>query len=172
MHLVTSSIFLPSYIAYLTPTSQEHLLRGYFLVSLGWWVSRGRPKLNIKGFYESTSPHPLPTGALPTPHEKALHPADPKKAVTPNAWLPIIESSVTHQDDHLPKLQRALAHYARLYGTREPGEADFKGTELPDANLLDGTLFIRVAGLAAKRMGRVREGEAPGSFWDMKGFDN
>ncbi|KAF5375830.1 hypothetical protein D9615_008230 [Tricholomella constricta] len=170
MHLVTSSIFLAAYAAYLTPSSQEHLLRGYFLVSLGWWVSRGRPNLDIKGFYETTSAHPKPSGALPTPNKKALSPSDPAKVVNPNAWLPVIETCVVHADDHLPKLQRALAHYASLYGTREAGEADFEATELPGAELLDGTLFIRAAGLTATRMGRVREGEEPADFWDRNGF--
>ncbi|KAF8063382.1 hypothetical protein FPV67DRAFT_1506313 [Lyophyllum atratum] len=169
MHLVTSSIFLASYTAYLTPSSQEHLLRGYLLVCLGWWVSRGRPNLDIKGFYATTSPHPPPSGPLPTPHKDALHPSDPAKAVTPNAWLPIIESALLHPDDHFPKLQRALAHYGSLYGTREAGQPDFKGTELKDADKLDGSLFIRVSGLAAGRLGRVREGDPPKN-WDRNGF--
>ncbi|KAG6841594.1 hypothetical protein C0991_009350 [Blastosporella zonata] len=169
MHLVTSSIFLASYVAYLTPSSQEHLLRGYLLVSIGWWVSRGRPALDIAGFYAATSAHPLPSGPLPSPSKHTLKPADSTKAVVPNAWLPIIATSVVHPDDHLPKLQRALAHYNSLYGTREPGLPDFAAKGLPGAEQLDGTLFIRASGLAAKRLGRVREGEDAGS-WDMHGF--
>ncbi|KAG5637382.1 hypothetical protein H0H81_004759 [Sphagnurus paluster] len=170
MHLVTSSLFLSAYAAYLKPSSQEHLLRGYLLISLAWWVSRGRPALNIPAFFSSTSTsapaHPLPTGPLPTPHPSALA---GKHAVTPNAWLPIIETAVVHPDDHLPKLQRALAHYNSLYGARGPGELDFKATGLEGAEVLDGTLFVRAAWLTARRMGRVREGEAPGE-WDNGGF--
>ncbi|KAG6908240.1 hypothetical protein DXG01_005633 [Tephrocybe rancida] len=168
MHLVTSSIFLASYITYLKPSSQEHLLRGYLLVSIGWWVSRGRPALDIGGFYDATSPYPLLSGSLPPP-DNTLKPKDPSKAVTPNAWLPIIETSVVHPDDHLPKLQRALAHYSSLYGTREPGQPDFAATELAGAEKLDGSLFIRASGLAANSMGRVREGEEAGS-WGRDGF--
>ncbi|KAG5333941.1 hypothetical protein C0989_004595 [Termitomyces sp. Mn162] len=169
MHLVTSSIFLPSYVAYLKPSSIEHLFRGYLLISLGWWISRGRPVLNISEFYASTTSHPLPSGAIPSPNKDTLRPTNPTKVVTPNAWLPIIETSVVHPDDHLPKLQRALAHYATLYGTREMGRKDFAGTELEGAEKLDGTLFIRVAGLTAERLGRVREGQEAGK-WDRKGF--
>jgi len=62
-----------------------------------------------------------------------------------------------------------LAHYEALYGLREPGLADFKGTELPSAERLDGTLFIRVAGLTARRKGSVREGEET-IPWDRNGF--
>ncbi|KAG6856964.1 hypothetical protein H0H87_011634 [Tephrocybe sp. NHM501043] len=169
MHLVTSSIFLASFVAYLKPSSQENLLRGYLLVSIGWWVSRGRPALSISDFYASTSPYPLPSGPLPNPNNDSLKAKDPTKAVTPNPWLPIIETSVVHPDDHLPKLQRALGHYASLYGTREAGEPDFVGTELKGAEKLDGTLFIRASGLAAERLGRVREEGKAGS-WDRNGF--
>lgn len=38
MHLVTSSIFIPSIAAYLSPRSQVLLLRSYFRVCLGWCV--------------------------------------------------------------------------------------------------------------------------------------
>lgn len=60
-------------------------------------------------------------------------------------------------------------HYASVYGGREAGRADFKGTELEGAEVLDGTLFVRVAGLSDARMGRVREGEGERS-WDRQGF--
>jgi hypothetical protein len=157
MHLVTSSLFLPSYIAHLTLASQEILLRSYLLVSLTWWVSRGRPDLNINAFFELTSTHPTPSGPLPTPDKSALPLPSSPKTVTPNAWLPIIETSLVHPDDHLIKLQRSLRHYGSLFGSRPAGLPDFKNTELPGADKIDGSLFIRVAGLTTKRMGRVRE---------------
>lgn len=169
MHLVTSSIFLASYVPYLKPSSLEHLLRGYLLVSLGWWISRGRPALKIAEFYASTTSYPSPSGVLPSPHKDALQLTDPTKVITPNPWLSIIQTSIVHPDDHLPKLQRALAHYASLYGTREAGQSDFVGTELEGAEKLDGSLFIRVAGLTAERLGRVREGQEAG-HWDRNGF--
>ncbi|KAG6834242.1 hypothetical protein H0H93_010978, partial [Arthromyces matolae] len=171
MHLVTSSLFLGTLVSYLKPSSQEHLLRGYLLVSLGWWISRGRPSLHISSFYKSTSSYkfPLPSGDLPSPNKDSLNPGDPTRVVTPNPWLPILETSVVHPDDHLPKLQRALAHYSSLYGTREAGQEDFKGSGLEGAEVLDGSLWIRVAGLAAERLGRVREGQSAGK-WDRHGF--
>ncbi|KAG6867506.1 hypothetical protein C0993_001915 [Termitomyces sp. T159_Od127] len=169
MHLVTSSIFLAPYVACLKPSSIEHLLRGYLLVSLAWWISRGRPSPNIAEFYASTTSYPSPSGAVPSPHKDALQLTDPTKVITPNAWLPIIQTSIVHPDDHLPKLQRALAHYASLYGTREAGRKDFTETELEGAEKLDGSLFIRVAGLTAERLGRVREGKEAG-HWDRDGF--
>ncbi|KAF8881611.1 hypothetical protein BD779DRAFT_1675363 [Infundibulicybe gibba] len=169
MHLVTSSLFLPSLLAYLSPTSQEILLRAYFVTSLSWWVARGRPAFSIPAFFNNTTAHPPPSGPLPTPHPDSLLSSPPAQAITPNPWLPIIETSITHPDDHLPKLQRALAHYSRVYGTRSSGLSDFRETELAGAEVLDGSLFIRVAGLTAERMGRVREGKKP-IEWDRKGF--
>lgn len=89
------------------------------------------------------------------------------EAVTPNGWHPIIQSTLTHPDDHLPKLQRSLSEYAIHFGLTPAGT--FKNTELKDAELIDGTLFIRAAGLTLSRLGWVREGQAPGS-WDSTGF--
>ena len=177
-HLLTSLVFLASLLASLQPPSQALLLRYYFAASIATFILRGRPNLNIKSLYESEETvYPLPGGTLPTPHEKALPPprADPNriKAITPNPWVPIIETSLTHPHEHLIKVQRTLAHFSALYGTRGPGanEGGLAGAaeELEGAELLDGTLFIRVAGLTAKKMGRVREGEASGEL-DYTGF--
>ncbi|KAF8333684.1 hypothetical protein F5887DRAFT_921889 [Amanita rubescens] len=178
MHLVTSAIFLPSVLSFLSPPSQDLLLRVYFASTLAFYVIRGRPSLNIKSFYEyQETVYPLPGGALPTPHETALPraAADPNrvKAVTPNPWLPIIATSLVHPNEHLVKLQRALAQFNTLFGARGQGgkEGGLEGAtqEMKDAELLDGTLFIRVAGLTAKKMGRVREGEVNGD-WDFTGL--
>lgn len=170
MHSVTSSIFLPTVLAHLTPTSQELLLRAHFTICLTWWVARGRPRFDIPGFFAADTLHPAPSGPLPTPYEGSLPAANSPVAVTPNPWMPIIETSLVHPDDHLPKLQRALAHWGRMYGMRGPGMQDFARTELQGADVLDGSLFIRTAGLTAKSMGRMREGEVPVVFWDREGF--
>ncbi|KAF9467673.1 hypothetical protein BDZ94DRAFT_1248738 [Collybia nuda] len=169
MHLVTSSIFLGSFMHHLTPMSQGVLLRGYFLASLAWWVSRGCADLDIKRFSKHTTTHPARSGPLPTPENSTLPFPSSPKAVTPNPWLPIIETSLVHPDEHLSKLQRALFHYSSLFGARPAGLLDFQNTELSGAEVIDGSLFIRVAGLTAKRMGRVREGEKMGD-WDRSGF--
>ena len=164
--MVTSSIFLPSFIAYLTPSSQELLLRGYFFVSLAWWVARGRPALNITKFFSGTNPKPSPalSDKVPKPHQSAVASSN-----VPNPWLPLIANSVIHPSDHHAKLQRALAHYGTLYGKREARSQDFMGTELEGAEELDGSLFVRVAGLTDERLGRVIDGEEDRE-WDRTGF--
>ncbi|KIN92950.1 hypothetical protein M404DRAFT_80789, partial [Pisolithus tinctorius Marx 270] len=103
------------------------LLRAYLQTILTWWVARGRPALNIKSFMTSTPTEPASTD---------------KKPIS-NPFLPIIQSTIVHPDDHLPKIQRAFAHYSTLFGAKPAGY--HKDTELEDAELLDGSLFVRAA---------------------------
>jgi hypothetical protein len=162
MHMVTSSLFLPSLIAYLSPRSQVLLLRGYLTMVLTWWVMRGRPTLNIKSFMTTTSVEPsVPT----TPASKTS--LTTEMTPTPNPFLPILQSAITHPNDHLVKIQRTFAHFDTLYGTRPAGY--FKGTELADAELLDGSLFLRASLLTADYVGWVREGKEPRQF-SFEGF--
>lgn len=170
LHLVTSSLFLHSLTAYLSPTSTSILLRTYLANCLAWWVARGRPPLPIQDIYASVSAHPIERGAPHTqPGKDTLTASDP----SPNPWLPIMQTTLGHPDDHLCKLQRALAHFAALYGTTPAGHfaplADVNGAPLEGAEVLDGTLFLRVAGLSANRLGWMREGEG-NKGWDFKGF--
>jgi hypothetical protein len=55
-----------------------------------------------------------------------------------------------HPDDHMLKIQRTFAHFSSLYGARPKGY--FKGTELEGAEELDGSLFLRAAGLTHEYM--------------------
>ncbi|EIN04426.1 hypothetical protein PUNSTDRAFT_108165 [Punctularia strigosozonata HHB-11173 SS5] len=171
MHLVTSSLFIPSLVLALKPASQLALLHAYFATVLTEYVGRGRPALGLESFYHNTSTDILP------PEQKEPITAQTFGArgvkTVPNPWLPLIQSVLGHPDDHVPKIQRALAHYATLYSHRYPGyfskaleDADEK---LPGLELLDSTLFVRVAGLTMDRVGWVREGQPEGG-WDMAGF--
>jgi len=171
-HLVTSALFLPSVAAHIKPASQELLLRGYFLVCLAWWIGRGRAGFDIPGFFAEDTAYPTSSGPFPPPHGKALPSATSPKATTPNPWFHIIESSIAIPDDHLPKLQRTLAHFGTLYGTRAAGQPDFVATELPFADKIDGTLFIRAAGLTNKKLANVPGYNSMGAtgLWGRKGF--
>ncbi|KAF8903483.1 hypothetical protein CPB84DRAFT_1678024 [Gymnopilus junonius] len=170
MHFVTSSIFLSTIFVHLKRSSQILLLKSYFSVCLGWYLSRGRPPLDIARFFSKTETLlPVAPGPQPTPNE-AAHPSPSSiHAITPDPWLPVIQSTLTHPDDHISKLQRALSEYASHFGSTPAGT--FAGTELKDAELIDGTLFVRAAGLTQSRLGWVREGEAPlEGVWDRHGF--
>ncbi|KAG2063744.1 hypothetical protein BDR04DRAFT_1146216 [Suillus decipiens] len=131
LHLVTSSLFLPSLLPYLSQTSQVLLLRGYFASTLGWWVARGFPRLDIQGFFNATS-HLL------------------SEAKVANPFLDIVQSAIIHPNGHMLKIQRTFAHFSSLYGARS--KSYFKDTELEGAEALDGSLFLRVARLTEEYM--------------------
>ncbi|KZT63363.1 hypothetical protein DAEQUDRAFT_719501 [Daedalea quercina L-15889] len=163
LHLVTSVLFLHSYVPYLSPRSISILLRAYMSTSLAMYVARGRPALPIRAFYASTTTRAGAPGPAPTPHQHALT-ADP----TTSAWFAVLQSTLAHNDDHLAKLQRALVHFATLYGATPAGR--FKGVRgLDGAEVLDGSLFLRVAALSQDRIGWMREGEE-NKGWDFHGF--
>ncbi|KAK0488034.1 hypothetical protein EDD18DRAFT_1321626 [Armillaria luteobubalina] len=144
MHLVTSSLFLPSLANFLSTTSQALLLRSYMAVSFAYF--------DMSKFLESDNETVYPDSSSTT-----TPPGDLSSA--PNPWFAIIQQALFHQDDHLCKMQRALAYFAALYGTR---------TELPGAEKLDGTLFLRAAKLTAKHfeLCRGKEYAADLPLWD------
>lgn len=161
--MVTSSLFLPEFVDHISPSSQSILLRSYLATVLSIWVARGRPALPIESFYTRSTPSITPPGPMPTPGKDILVPDAP----TPNAWLALLQSTLLHPNEHLPKAQRALAHFARVYGGRPAGF--WEGTELEDADKIDGTLFVRTAALTMGKLGWLREGEEKGE-WDFSGF--
>ncbi|EKM75588.1 hypothetical protein AGABI1DRAFT_116306 [Agaricus bisporus var. burnettii JB137-S8] len=172
MHFVTSSLFLPSIAAHLTPTSQELLLRSYLAAVSGWFIARGKPNLDIQAFFanDKTLKSLFPTA--PTHDGPSYTLPDASKA-SPNPWTEIIQLTILHPDEHVHKLQRTLLQYAQTYGTREAGY--FKDVELKGADKLDGSLFIRAANLSALRLNQppVVANISGGPFdmyWDRRGF--
>ncbi|KAF5319757.1 hypothetical protein D9619_008628 [Psilocybe cf. subviscida] len=169
MHLVTSSLFVSSHFATLhgNRPAQIALLKSYFSVSIGWYVSIGRAPLSttsLQAFFDNTTSASItPPGQLPTPSSDALPGEGHSAAVTPNPWLAITQSAIVHPDDHLPKLVRSLTEYAARWGNTPAG--NFADTELPGAEIIDGSLFVRAAGLSMGRVGWVREGQSVGA-WD------
>ncbi|KAI0337856.1 hypothetical protein BDW22DRAFT_1464375 [Trametopsis cervina] len=163
MHLVTSSLLLPSLVNTLTPSSASLLLRAYFSISIIVYIARGRPLLPISAFYAGTTPTPSAPGPAPQSTANTLPPQN-----SPNPWAQIVQTTLVHPNEHLCKLQRALLHFAEQYGGTAPSRfADAEA--LPGAQELDGTLFVRVAKLTADRLGWMREGQ-PSREWDFVGF--
>lgn len=162
-------MFLPLFAEHMSEKALAILLKAYLSISLAVWVSRGRPVPQIASFYSRTTTSLSPPGPKPTPVADTLLGAD-AAANAPNSWFPLLQSTLVHPDEHLPKLQRSLAEFSRLYGTRAPGKlADAAASSLKDADRLDGTVFIRTAGLTMDRLGWMREGK-PRRIWDRKGF--
>ena len=158
MHLVTSSLFLPSYVPYLSAASQTIFLQSYMTAVLTWWISRGRRALDIESFYSTTTATPTLPSSTTTPPPWAL------SQDSDNPWFAIMQHAIFHPDDHLCKIQRAFARYAEAYG--DWGKGHFADTKLKGAELLDGTLFVRAAGLTAQRTSRASD-EGKSFVWDV-----
>ncbi|KIO26253.1 hypothetical protein M407DRAFT_24469 [Tulasnella calospora MUT 4182] len=167
LHLVTSSIFIPSLITHLSFPSQSALLRAQLSVILGWWVSRGRPSIPLEDYYslEFDPSSFIPKALQVHPDKSAIGVGKNIKTTNlpSNMWFAIIESTLNHPEEHLLKNQRSLAHFDHLYGKTPQGYFEGK-TDLEGAEMLDGTLFWRVALHTQKALGWVREGEPQGSF--------
>jgi hypothetical protein len=97
-----------------------------------------------------------------------------------SAWPRIIQNAIWFKDEHMPKIARALMDFAVRWGNRAPGYFSAAGKEenertgaqavaLEGIDKLDGTLFVRVAGLTFDRLGWVDEGEEA-RVWDQDGI--
>ncbi|KAG6812514.1 hypothetical protein H0H93_013808, partial [Arthromyces matolae] len=171
VHLVTSSLFLFIIVEILPAASIEVFLRSYFAVCLTWWIGRGRPAFDINGFYANATLNPGPVRPFPKPHKDALPSADSMKASSPNPWLQLVQESLVVPDEHLPKTQRALSHFAEIYGGRQKGGEDFVNTELEGAGEIDGTFFVRTAVLTNERLRNEPDTDFTiSAYWDRKGF--
>jgi hypothetical protein len=195
MHIVTSAIFLPSFLATLQPVATINLLKAFFSTSVLWFVGRGRPPINLVEFYECTQhlidkPLEMPISVeVPSsvkPHAEAETNVVQSAGLLQNPWTPILEASITHPDEHLPKLQRSLVHWASVYGHKsfkQDGTSSNKAISPAVSKItlpgvlthLDGTLFLRVAALSAVRMEKDRLIDmvgVQGVQWDRAGLYN
>lgn len=185
-HIITSALFLPSLCAHISHRSQTLLLRAHFLTSITWWVVRGRPGFPLKDFTStplppnpnspsSKYPTTLP-GVQQTVSPDALPSAQSPYALVPNPWYPILENALVHPNEHLCKVQRALAHFGTLYGHREAGfvmESLCKdGVDVdPNFAYLDGSIFLRIAWLTSAALGWVARGEKNSEEWNYQVFE-
>ncbi|KAH7323331.1 hypothetical protein B0J17DRAFT_604787 [Rhizoctonia solani] len=118
IHLVTSNHFLPLILPLLAPAHKVDFLRAYFAVVLVYYVCRGRPSLDFHNFFQPP-------------------------VTTP--WNNLLTDSISQQDEHFVKAERALARSAMLYGHRPKGT--FKHSGLPGAEELDGSLFVKTGAM-------------------------
>ena len=120
--------------------AQTLLLRSHFAVSLAWWIGRGRAQIDIPSFAQAKDKE--------FAHMKCVN---PWYTNTSNPWFSIFETAIVHPEEHVAKVQRALAHYAQMYGLKGPNDLRLSATEFPGASELDGSLFLRIAKLTAER---------------------
>ncbi|KAG2047281.1 hypothetical protein BDR06DRAFT_1014030 [Suillus hirtellus] len=119
-----------------------------FLPSLLPYLPQDSQVLLLRGYFASTL-------GCATSHLSS-------KINVANPFLHIVQSAITHPDNHMLKIQRALAHFSSLYGARP--KDSFEGTELEGAEALDGSLFIRSARLTEEYMNQGTR------TWSQEGF--
>jgi hypothetical protein len=183
MHLVTSSLFLPSYLRVLQdPVHKANILRAYLSGMVVITLARGRPRIDPELLMSHTATPRPPTLALPPPREGVI--GDPRNDGDYNPWSTIIQSVVHATDSHILKTIRALVYAAQKYGDTRPGGAigafsskDGKETH-KGMSKVDGTIFVRAAGMVMDNVGWTghKQGDKQGDpdSWDRSalGWDD
>jgi hypothetical protein len=179
MHLVTSSLFLPSYFAVLqNPVHKTMLLRAYLPCLVLITLLRGRPRIDpsLLMSYTATARPPVPSSLLPG--KRAI--GDPREDASYNPWPAMLESVLYTHDSHVVKTMRTLVYAAQKYGDSPPGGAigayaakNRRETHKGMAEV-DGTIFVRAAGILMDYMGWSGHGQATRKDWDRSalGWDD
>ncbi|KAF8156791.1 hypothetical protein B0H34DRAFT_710596 [Crassisporium funariophilum] len=175
MHLVNSSIFLRPLCNMLKePAHKAALLRTYIPLIVVITLSRGRPRINpelLMTFTAAPRP-PIASTAFPKPSDTVV--GNPLDDADYNPWPVMIEAVQYHQDSHVPKALRTLIYAAQHYGDTPPGgaigslQAGSDGEEREThigSSKMDGTIFVRAAGMVMENLGWVRYGQKEGE-WD------
>lgn len=161
MHLLTSSLFLPTLMRAIGKTEDKaRVLRAYVCTFLLIMLIRGRPRINAQLLMSYSA----------TPHPPAVADEKENEEKSTNPWLPLLHSAMYAPDSHVPKSIRALYYAAQSYGETQAGKVvgalDANGKEvLRGTAKLDGTIFVRAAGILMDALGWVGHGQPAGS-WD------
>lgn len=172
MHLVTSSFFFKPFLKVLrNPTHKANLLRafvpGIVLVS----IVRGRPVIKPELLMTYTD-KPRPPTSTPSPTPDATSIGSPLVDADYNPWPALIDSSIYAPDSHVLKTMRTLVYAAREYGDTSLGGAigativNSSKETLTGTNKLDGSVFVRAAGILMDYMGWVTHGQSAREDWD------
>jgi Questin oxidase-like len=175
MHLVTSSLFLRPYLGAIdSPVHKANLLRAYLPVFILITLARGRPRIN-PGLLMSYTDTPRPPVQLVSHPDASV--GHSEKDDEYNPWLPMIGDAIYHPDSHVLKTMRTLVFAARTFGNAGPGTAPgaYRGgpeggkqkeeTHVGTASM-DGTVFVRAAGMLMDYMGWVGHGQEARGDWD------
>ena len=172
MHLVTSSLFLKPILAALEkPAHKAALLSAYVHVLVLTTLTRGRPRINpeLLMSYTDVPRPPVSLGILPEPNSTSV--GNPKNDSDYNPWPAMIEAVQYHHDSHASKALRTLIFASQNYGDKAPGSAigafhrDSRAETHKGTGKMDGTIFVRTAGLVMDTMRWVNYGQKEGS-WD------
>ncbi|CAK5283035.1 unnamed protein product [Mycena citricolor] len=160
MHAITSAIVLPRLLDALPQKLHKvQMLQGFARACAVWGIARGRPHINASLL--------MSYPALPAP-------ASLKTSTAADPWAPIITTGLDHFDSHVVKTIRGLyyghIHYGNVPAGQVFGALDENGNEThPGLAKLDGTAWIRAAGITCTALGWMAFGEEGGK-WDRSGL--
>ena len=176
MHLVTSSLFLRPFFAVLEkPAHKVALLNAYVHVLVLTTLTRGRPRINpeLLMSYTDIPRPPISAGKSSEPNNTSL--GNPQNDTDYNPWPAMIEAVQYHHDSHVSKTLRTLIFASQNYGDKAPGTAigafyrhgddDSRVETHKGSGKMDGTIFVRAAGLVLDSLRWVNYGQKEGS-WD------
>jgi hypothetical protein len=174
MHLVTSVLFLPSMFKVIRePIHRIRILRHFLGIVISLCIYRGMPKINCNLVMSySEFPEAPSRGEIP----RSIVGDEVRCNTHVNPWPLIIQSILLAPDSHTIKTLRTLVYGNRLFGLASPGSMigafdSNTGEEThPGSASVDGTLWVRCAGVLADTMGWVAEGERAASDWDRSGL--
>ncbi|KAJ3814004.1 hypothetical protein F5876DRAFT_33900 [Lentinula aff. lateritia] len=177
MHLVTASLFLRSYVHVLeNPAHKATIIKAFLPHILLVTLARGRPIIKPHLLMEVTD-KPRPPYASGSPYARSEHSiGSPLNDDQYNPWSSLIEASLYSTDSHLLKTMRALVLAAREYGDTPPGSVTgafkehsatvSKEETHPGIADVDGSIFVRAAGMLMDYMGWTSYGQPEREDWD------
>jgi len=174
MHLVTSSIFFrPYFNALRDPRHKAALVHAYLPGVFLYVLARGRPRIDPALVMSQTvTPRPpQPAGRETSAHKDAR--GSPTDDAEYNPWPALIAGVAYAPDSHVLKTVRTLAFAAREYG-ETPVRAvrgaftvgEVSKESHPGMANVDGSIFIRAAGMVMNYMGWVSHGQPARPDWD------
>ncbi|KAJ2929943.1 hypothetical protein H1R20_g7154, partial [Candolleomyces eurysporus] len=174
MHIVTSSLFLNPFLHALeNPVSKANLLRSFLSSVILLTLARGRPRIDPELLLSYTATPRPPKSSLSS-SKSALGSVEEDQDYNP--WPAILQDAVYHPDAHVLKTIRTLLYGAMHYGTTPAGKAvgaflnpSSTGQQVEShqgAGKLDGTIFVRAAGMVMDYMGWVVNGQEARPDWD------
>lgn len=177
MHMLNASLFVPSLLAAIpSAESKATLLRAFVPVLLIYLTIRGRPRIDA-GLVMSYTDAPRPPNER-APEADASAIGSSQDAADFNPWPGIISSVLYAPDAHTLKAIRVLYYAAQRYGRHAPGSVigafDTKVRETHEGIAkVDGSIFVRAAGVVMETLGWVTHGQKEGS-WDRSalGWDD
>ena len=174
MHLLNSSLFVQPFCRAIEKRENKAaFLRAYLPVMMLIMLMRGRPRIDAT-LLMSYNAVPRPPLAHPYAPPAAEALGDPANDGDYNPWPALLEGVRYHSDSHVLKAMRTLVFAAQQFGDTAPGgvvgafRAGPKGEQVethPGMGAVDGTIFVRAAGVMMDRLGWSGYGQQEAN-WD------